>query len=102
MNSTESAVRQNRLRVARKTLATSLRVTPACLNLWDTLAFREGLTRTGYLETTIRRIAAEKNISTEPASLADAVTQAAMSGPIHEIWDTPEEDAAWAHLNDLE
>lgn len=25
-------------------------------------------------------------------------TQAALAGPIAEIWDTPEEDEAWAHL----
>jgi len=81
------------------TMETSLRLTPACLELWDELASREGLSRTGYLETTIRRIAAEEKVKTEGESLADLTTKAVMAGPIGEIWDTPEEDAAWAHLS---
>ena len=93
--------RRNRQRTAKETQPTSLRVTPTCLELWDALAAREGLSRTGYLETTIRRLAEEKKVKTESESLAELATQAALAGPIAEIWDTPEEDEAWAHLKDL-
>ena len=88
-------------RRTKDTQATSLRLTPTCLELWDALASREGLSRTGYLETTIRRLASEKKVKTEAESLAELATQAALAGPIAEIWDTPEEDEAWAHLKDL-
>ena len=100
MATVERSVRRGRSRTAKETLATSLRLTPTCLELWEALAAREGLSRTGYLETTIRRLAAEKKITLGEDSLAELVTQAAMAGPIAEIWDTPEEDEAWAHLGE--
>jgi hypothetical protein len=34
----------------------------------------------------------------EPRSLADLTTAAALAGPIFDLWNTPEEDAAWEHL----
>jgi len=34
-------------------------------------------------------------------SASTFTTQAALAGPIAEIWDTPEEDEAWAHLAGL-
>ena len=101
MATTERTIGRGRPQSTRDTRATSLRVTPTCLELWDALASREGLSRTGYLETTIRRLAAEKKMSTEADSGADITTQAAMAGPIAEVWDTPEEDEAWAHLSGL-
>lgn len=101
MPTTERAVRRGRPNSTRDTRATSLRVTPTCLELWDELASREGLSRTGYLETTMRRLAAEKKIKVEAEALAELSTLAAMAGPIAEIWDTPEEDEAWAHLPTL-
>lgn len=101
MATTEHMTRRGRPQSNRDTRATSLRVTPICLGLWDALAAREGLSRTGYLETTIRRLAAEKKVNAESDSLAELATQAAMAGPIAEIWDTPEEDEAWAHLSGL-
>ncbi len=97
----QHALPPGRQRSPKETQATSLRVTPTCLELWDALASREGLSRTGYLETTIRRLAAEKKVKTQAESLAGQVTQAALAGPIAELWDTPEEDEAWAHLGDL-
>ena len=51
---------RGRPRGAQDRRATSLRVTPTCLELWDRLAATEGLSRTGYLETTIRRLAARE------------------------------------------
>ncbi len=101
MAATERTVRRGRPNSTRDTRATSLRVTPTCLELWNALAAREGLSRTGYLETTIRRLAAEQKVKVEADSLADLATQAALAGPIAEIWDTPEEDEAWAHLSAL-
>ena len=41
---------------------TSVRVTATCMRLWNELARRQGLTRTGYLETTMRRLATEAGI----------------------------------------
>ena len=101
MDTVERTIRRGRLRGVKETQATSMRLTPNCLELWDELASREGLSRTGYLETTIRRLASEKKIKTEAESLAELATQAAFAGPIAEIWDTPEEDEAWAHLSEL-
>jgi len=40
----------------------SFRFTPTFQDLLDQLAKREGLTKTGYLETTIRRMAKEEGI----------------------------------------
>lgn len=37
----------------------------------------------------------------EAATLAALTTQAALTGPIAEIWNTPEEDEAWAHLAEV-
>lgn len=101
MAATEHTTRRGRPQSARDTQATSLRVTATCLELWDALASRKGLSRTGYLETTIRRLAAEKKVKAEENSLAELATQAAMAGPIAEIWDTPEDDEAWTHLSAL-
>ncbi len=101
MATVERATRRGRPQSTRDTRATSLRVTPTCLELWDALASGEGLSRTGYLETTIRRLAAEKKVKVEADSLAELAAQAALAGPIAEIWDTPEEDEAWAHLSAL-
>ncbi len=101
MATVERATRRGRPQSTRDTRATSLRVTPTCLELWDALASGEGLSRTGYLETTIRRLAAEKKVQAEADSLAELATQAALAGTIAEIWDTPEEDEAWAHLSAL-
>ena len=102
MSTVERAIDHKLPRRTKDTQATSLRVTPTCLELWEALAAREGLSRTGYLETTIRRLAAEKKVKTEAESLAEMTTQAALAGRIGEIWDTPEEDEAWAHLKDLD
>ncbi len=101
MSTIERDLDRKPLRRTKDKQATSLRVTPTCLELWDALAAREGLSRTGYIETTIRWLASEKKVKTEAESLAELTTQAAMAGPIGEIWDTPEEDEAWAHLKDL-
>ena len=101
MAAVERTTRRGRPQSTRDTRATSLRVTTICLELWDALAAREGLSRTGYLETTIRRLAAEKKVQAEADSLAELAAQAAMAGPIAEIWDMPEEDEAWAHLAGL-
>lgn len=49
----------------------------------------------------IWRPAAEKKVNGEADSPAEIATQAAMVGPIAEIWDAPEEDEAWAHLSGL-
>ncbi len=34
----------------------------------------------------------------EAKSPADDTTQAALTGPIFDLWNSPEEDAAWEHL----
>lgn len=36
--------------------------------------------------------------SDQPTTIAGLTTRAALAGPIADIWDTPEEDEAWAHL----
>lgn len=51
--------------ISRAGVATSLRISPAALSLWEQLAAREGLNRTAYLEMTLRRLAAEKGIGAE-------------------------------------
>ena len=43
----------------KQTVATSLRLSPLCVRLWEELAARAGLNRTAYFETTIRRLAQE-------------------------------------------
>lgn len=48
-----------------------------------------------------RRRTVNPNAHAERPSLADLTTQAAMAGPISEVWDTPEEDEAWKHLADV-
>ncbi len=66
-------------------------------------AKRRSIQRTGTSETTNitnqRSAAKKRKAKSEP--LAELATQAALAGPIAEIWDTPEEDEAWAHLKDL-
>ena len=64
-------------------------------------AKRRSIPRTGTIETAsiTDQQAATKKAKFEP--LAEIVTQAALAGPIAVIWDTPEEDEAWAHLKDL-
>lgn len=47
------------------------------------------------------RPAAGKKVKTEAEALAELMTQAAFAGPIAEIWNTPKEDEAWAHLKDI-
>ena len=51
--------------VKRTGSATSIRLSPIGLGLWDQLSAREGLNRTAFLEMTLRRLAAEKNIEPE-------------------------------------
>ncbi len=47
---------------ARGTVPTSVRVTPACSQLWDLLSGQMGLSKTGVLETAIRRLAKEEGV----------------------------------------
>lgn len=47
---------------ARGTVPTSVRVTPACHQLWEALAEQMGLSKTGVLETAIRRLAKEEGV----------------------------------------
>ena len=44
-------------------VATSLRISPDGLKLWDRLAADHGLNRTAFLEMTLRRLAKEKGLS---------------------------------------
>lgn len=77
------------------------------------------LTLTGETETRLLIVAEEQGL--DPAELhedllrqalaqfsgakpeeyvpADLTTDAAMAGPIFDLWNSPEEDAAWAHLS---
>ncbi len=58
---------------------TSLRISAVCEKLWSILAEKNGLTKTGYLEFTIRRLAREDGINIESLDLekptADVVNQ---------------------------
>lgn len=56
------------------------------------------LTRTSKMTSTANQRLATKKKNTKSEPLAELVTQAAMVGSIADIWDTPEEDKAWAHL----
>jgi hypothetical protein len=55
----------------RNQVATSLKVSPVCLELWNALARKQGLNRTAYLESTIRRLAREEGLD------VDAIEQSA-------------------------
>ena len=46
----------------RETIATSVRLTPLCVSLWEALATHAGLNKTAYLESTIRRLAKEDGV----------------------------------------
>ena len=50
---------------SRETVATSVRLTPLCMRLWEQLASRAGLNKTAYLENTIRRQAKDEGIDAE-------------------------------------
>ena len=69
------------------------------------------LTLTPDTETRLRTVAEERGQDpiqlhedllrqalAEAETLADQTTRAALSGPIFDLWNTPEEDAAWEHL----
>ena len=66
-------------------------------------AKKRSIPRTGTSETpniTNQRPETKKRkAKLEP--LAELTTQAALAGRVGEIWNTPEEDEAWAHLKDL-
>lgn len=48
--------------VARDTLPTSIRLSPGATRLWQKLAIKMGLSKTGVLETAIRQLAKTENI----------------------------------------
>lgn len=61
-----------------------------------------GKNQPGGLSDLLRRLLREAAGDNRPSPRrdehAERTTQAALVGPIAEIWDTPEEDEAWAHL----
>jgi hypothetical protein len=46
----------------KETIPTSVRITPVCKELWDTLAERAGVSNTAYLETLIREKAKAEGV----------------------------------------
>ncbi len=61
-----------------------------------------GKNQPGGLSDLLRRLLREAAGESRPIPRRDdpteTTTQAAFAGPIADIWDTPEEDEAWAHL----
>ena len=49
----------------RKTVPTSVRISPTCKILWDRLAEKMGLSNSGVLETSIRKLAKEEGVEAE-------------------------------------
>lgn len=49
---------------------TSVRVSRLCLDLWQKLAEKQGLTKAKYLEVAIRRLASEEGIRSEESEEA--------------------------------
>lgn len=70
----------------------TLTLTPDTAILLRTAAEERGLDPADLHESLLKQALAESEW------LADLTTQAALSGPIFDLWNSPEEDAAWAHL----
>jgi hypothetical protein len=58
----EEFILTDKKKTGKAAMPTSIRITALCQALWGELARKEGLTNTGYLETTIRRLAREAGI----------------------------------------
>ena len=70
----------------------TLTLTPDTEILLRTVAEERGLDPIQFHEDLLRQALAEAE------SPADVTTQAALAGPIFDLWNSPEEDAAWEHL----
>jgi hypothetical protein len=94
-------------------MATSLRIKPEIKQMLEALSSHTRLNRTQVIEQALLRMSRQEGLVLAPApielnntKLIDRPTEGADSiatagnEAFARIWDTPEEDAAWAHLQE--
>jgi hypothetical protein len=76
--------------------STSIRLSAAGDVLWETLANNLGISKQAVIEIAVRKLAAAEGIAID-RSLTESFSQAGDEA-FAKIWNTPEEDEAWANL----